>query len=70
MEINETENQETEISEANLKHAGKKKKSMKPSRFFDNCKPSPKQAKGIYKVTTFNKSNNKNNDNVKTYCFN
>lgn len=25
MEINETENQETEISEANLKHAGEKK---------------------------------------------
>lgn len=28
MEINETENQETEISEANLKHAGKKKKGI------------------------------------------
>ena len=66
MEINETENQETEISEANLKHAGKKKKRNQwcQSRFFDNCKPSPKHAKGIYKVTAFNNSN-KNNDNVK-----
>lgn len=35
MEINETENQETEISEANLKHAGKKKKkSMVPKQVF------------------------------------
>ena len=54
-----------EKSVKHLKHA-EKKKSMKPSRFFDNCKPSSKQAKGIYKVTTFNKSNNKNKDNVKT----
>lgn len=34
MEINEIENQETYISEANLKHAGEKKKSMKPKQVF------------------------------------